>query len=41
MSQQKLNKLTLLFIEKDILNKINYDNLIYNFTSLKTQKNKF
>jgi len=33
MSQQRLNRLTLLYIEKDILNKINYDNLIDNFSS--------
>jgi len=33
MSQQRLNRLILLSIEKDILNKINYDNLIDNFTS--------
>jgi len=33
MSQQRLNRLTLLYIEKDNLNKINYDNLIDNFSS--------
>jgi len=33
MSQQRLNRLILLSIEKDILNKINYDNLIDNFAS--------
>jgi len=33
MSQERLNGLTLLSIEKDILNKINYDNLIDNFAS--------
>jgi len=33
MSQQRLNGLTLLSIEKDILNEINYDNLIDNFAS--------
>jgi len=33
MSQQKLNRLNLLSIEKNILNKINYDNLIDNFIS--------
>nr|KYP34700.1 hypothetical protein KK1_044329 [Cajanus cajan] len=31
MSQQRLNGLTLLSIEKDMLNEINYDNLIDNF----------
>jgi len=36
MSQQRLNKLALLSIEKDILNKINYDNLIDNFASQKS-----
>jgi len=44
MSQQILNELTLLFIEKDLallfiekdfLNEINYDNLIDNFASQK------
>jgi len=33
MSQQRLNGLTLLSIEKNILNKMNYDNLIHNFAS--------
>jgi len=32
MSQQRLNELVLLSFEKDTLNKINYDNLIDNFT---------
>jgi len=36
MSQQRLNGLTLLLIEKDFLNQINYDNLIDNFASQKT-----
>jgi len=31
MSQERLNKLALLSIEKEMLNKINYDNLINNF----------
>jgi len=31
MSQERLNGLSLLSIEKDILNEINYDNLIDNF----------
>jgi len=35
MSQQKLNILILLSIKKYFLNKINYDNLIDNFTSQK------
>jgi len=35
MSQQRLNGLVLLSIEKYFLNKINYDNLIDNFTSQK------
>jgi len=33
MSQQRLNILALVSIEKDFLNKINYDNLIDNFVS--------
>jgi len=33
MSQQRLNELVLLSIEKYFLNEINYDNLIDNFTS--------
>jgi len=40
-SQQRLNELALLFIEKDILNEINYDNLIGNFESQKDQKINF
>jgi len=35
MSQQRLNGLTLLSIEKEMLNEINYDNLIDNFASQK------
>ena len=31
MSQDRLNKLVLLYIEKKMLNEINYDNLINNF----------
>ena len=31
MSQERLNRLVLLFIEKEMLNEINYDNLINNF----------
>jgi len=38
MSQQRLKDLALLSIEKHFLNKINYDNLIDNFVSQKTQK---
>ena len=38
MSQQRQNKLMLLSIEKEMLNEINYDNLINNFTSQKAQK---
>jgi len=37
MSQERLNGLTLSFMVKELLNKINYDNLINNFAS----KNKF
>ena len=33
LSKEKLKKLILLSIEKDILNKIHYDNLINNFAS--------
>jgi len=32
MSQERLNRLVLLSIEKEMLNEINYDNLINNFT---------
>ena len=39
MSQQRLNGLVLLFIEKEMLNEINYDNLIDNFASQKSPKN--
>ena len=35
MSQQRLNRLALLYIEKEILNEINFDNLIDNFVSQK------
>jgi len=41
MSQQRLdsvNQLASLSIEKHILNRINYDNLIDNFASQKVQK---
>jgi len=31
MSQERLNRLILLYIEKEIFNEINYDNLINNF----------
>ena len=41
MSQQRLNELTLLSIEKDFLNEINYDNLIDNFASQKARKINF
>jgi len=42
MSQPKrLNELALLFIEKDFLNEINYDNLIDNFALQTTQKINF
>jgi len=41
MSQQRLNGLVLLFIEKEMLNEINYDNLIDNFASQKVQKISF
>jgi len=41
MSQQRLNGLVLLSIEKDFLNETNYDNLIYNFASQKARKINF
>jgi len=41
MSQQRLNGLVLLSIEKDFLNEINYDNLIDNFASQKVRKINF
>ena len=31
ISQTKLNRLNLLYVEKEMLNEINYDNLINNF----------
>ena len=41
MSQQRLNELALLSIEKDFWNEINYDNLIDNFASQKARKINF
>ena len=41
MSQQRLNGLTLLSIEKEMLNEINYDNLIDNFATQKARKINF
>ncbi|KAL5158733.1 Zinc finger MYM-type protein 1 [Glycine soja] len=41
MSQQRLNGLALLSIEKEILNEINYNNLIDNFASQKAEKINF
>jgi len=41
MSQQRLNKLALLSIEKYFLNEINYDNLIDTFISQKARKINF
>jgi len=41
MSQQRLNGLTLLSIEKDFINEINYDNLIDDFASQKARKINF
>ena len=41
MFQQSLNELDLLSIEKDMLNQINCDNLINDFTSQKARKIKF
>ena len=41
MSQQRLNGLALLSIEKEMLNELNYDNLIDNFASLKARKINF
>jgi len=38
LSQQRLNGLTLLSIEKEMSNEINYDNLIDNFASKKSKK---
>ena len=37
----RLEELALLYIEKEMLNKINYDNLINNFLSKKVWKKKF
>jgi len=41
MSQQRLNKLSLLSIEKYFLNEINYNNLINNFVLQKARKINF
>ena len=41
MSQQRLNVLILLSIEREILKQIDYDNLINNFASQKARKIKF
>jgi len=41
MSQQKLNGLTLLSIEKEMLHEIDYNNLINDFVSQKAQKINF
>jgi len=38
MSQERLNSLVLLFIEEEMLNRINYDNLINNFALKKITK---
>jgi len=40
-SQQRLNELVLLSINKEMLNEINCNNLIYNFTLHKVQKINF
>lgn len=41
MSQQRLNGLALISIEKDMLRQIDCDNLINDFASQKISKNKF
>jgi len=41
MSQERLDELVLLSIEKEMLNEINYNNLIKKFASKKTQKINF
>ncbi len=41
MSQEKLNGLVILSIEKNMLEKINYKNLINNFKSKRARKMKF
>ena len=38
MSQEKLNKLVILSIEKEILKELKYKNLISNFTYQKVRK---
>ena len=38
MSQERLNELTLISIEKEILKETDYNKLINNFTSLKAWK---
>jgi len=41
MSQEKLNELSLISIEKKLLKKIDYNKLINNFASLKNSKINF
>ena len=41
MSQERLNRLAILSIEKNMLEKINYKSLINNFASKRTRKMKF
>ena len=41
MSQERLNGLAILFIEKDILAKLEYKNMINIFASQKTRKIDF
>jgi len=41
MSQQRLNELILLFMEKEMLNEIDYDNLQSGYVLQRVQKIKF
>ena len=41
MSQEKLNNLAILSIEKDLLSKLEYKSLISDFTSQKVRKINF
>ena len=41
MSQERLSELTILSIEKEMLEELKYKNLINNFASQKARKNRF
>ena len=41
ISQERLSRLAILSIEKEMLKELKYKNLISNFASLKCKKNRF